>query len=174
MSLRIEVRPGDDSWRDIQPLFALVYPPEILAGLVWRDVTWANADSRVLVYEGERLVSAVGLYRREGRHDGMPVRLGGVGGVMTLPKHRRHGFASAGMHHARRLFAEARIDFGLLFCEPKNIAFYGQRGWSVFPEPVVVEQPARRGPFTLMTAMVLGLARATPTAGMIDLCGLPW
>jgi hypothetical protein len=60
--MRIEVRPGDDSWRDIQPLFALVYPPEVLAGLVWRDVTWANADSRVLMYEVRR--RATGFRRR--------------------------------------------------------------------------------------------------------------
>jgi aminoglycoside 2'-N-acetyltransferase I len=174
MSARIEVRCGDDSWRDIQPLAALVYPPEVLATIVWRDVTWATADRRVLVHDGGRRVSVVGLYRRNSGHDGMPVRIGGIGGVMTHPEHRRRGFAGAGMAEARHLFAAEGVDFALLFCEPKNIGFYGALGWSVFPGDVVVEQPAGRGPFMLMTAMVLGLARTAPAAGIIDLCGLPW
>ena len=174
MGLRIDIRPGDDSWREIQPLVAVVYPPEVLATIVWRDVTWANADERVLVHHGERLVSVVGLYRRAGRHDGVSVRMGGIGGVMTHPEHRRRGFASAGMAEARRLFASQAIDFGLLFCEPKNLRFYGALGWSAFPGDVIVEQPAGRGPFTLMATMVLGCARANPAGGVIDLCGLPW
>jgi aminoglycoside 2'-N-acetyltransferase I len=173
-AVRIEVRPGDDSWSEIQPLEGVVYPPEVLARIVWRDVAWANADSRVLVHEAGRLVSVVSLYQREGRHDGMPVRIGGIGGVMTHPDHRRRGFARAAMAAARRFFAADRMDFSLLFVEPKNIGFYGALGWRVFPEPVIVEQPAGRAPFALMTAMVSGLARAAPAAGIIDLCGLPW
>jgi aminoglycoside 2'-N-acetyltransferase I len=174
MTVAIEIRPGDASWSETQPLVVLVYPPEVVAAIVWRDVTWAHATSRLLVREGGQLVSVVGLYPRQARHDGEQVLVGGIGGVMTHPEHRRRGFAGIAMHQARRLFAEQGVDFALLFCEPKNIPFYGALGWSIFPGQVIVEQPAGRAPFTLMTAMVLGLVRPAPATGVIDLCGLPW
>jgi aminoglycoside 2'-N-acetyltransferase I len=174
MSMRIEIRPGDDSWREIQPLVELVYPPEVLATIVWRDVAWAHAHRRMLVYDRQQLVSAVGLFPRRGRHDGERVHIGGIGGVMTHPEHRRRGFAGAAMRRARGLFATEGMDFALLFCEPENIGFYGALGWCLFPGGVIADQPAGCGPFTLMRAMVLGLARAAPACWVIDLCGLPW
>jgi aminoglycoside 2'-N-acetyltransferase I len=118
MGIEIEIRPGDAGWSDIQPLVERVYPPEVLATIVWRDVTWAHAASWLLVHEGGRPVSVVGLYPRQARHDGERVQIGGIGGVMTHPEHRRRGFAGAALRQARRLFAEQGIDFALLFCEP--------------------------------------------------------
>jgi hypothetical protein len=83
--MRVELRGGDETWPIAEPLMELVYPPEIMATMVWRDVTWAHADERVLVYDAERLVSHAGLYLRQGLHDGSAVRIGGIGGVMTHP-----------------------------------------------------------------------------------------
>lgn len=173
--MRVELRSGNDGWPVVEPLNALVYPPEVLASIVWREAEWSHADKRVLVYLGERLIAAVGLYLRDGTHDGAGVRIGGIGGVMTHPEHRGRGFASAGMHRAEDFFAErGDVDFGLLVCEPKNIGFYARLGWRVFPGELVVEQHGRRGAFTVTMPMVRAVRRPAPSGGTIDLCGLPW
>jgi aminoglycoside 2'-N-acetyltransferase I len=172
--MRVELCGGDESWAVAEPLVDLVYPPEIMATIVWRDITWAHADERVLVYDEERLVSLAGLYLRQGLHDGLIVRIGGIGGVMTHPAYRTRGFASAALRRAEQSFRAHGVDFTLLFCEPKNFAFYSGLGWQVFSSIVIVEQPSGRGPFTIMTAMVRATSKAAPTGGTIDLCGLPW
>jgi aminoglycoside 2'-N-acetyltransferase I len=172
--MRVERHPGDEGWKEIQPLAALVYPPEVMASIVWRDVTWAHAAWWILVYGEDRLVSTAGLHLREGIHEGAPVRIGGIGGVMTHPALRRHGFAGAALRQAHAFFADQAMHFSLLFCEPKNIAFYAGLGWRAFSGEVVVEQPGTSGPFTLMTAMVRGVTAPAPSGGTIDLCGLPW
>jgi aminoglycoside 2'-N-acetyltransferase I len=172
--MRVELRGGDETWAIAEPLMELVYPPDIMATIVWRDVTWAHAAERVLVCDEERLVSHAGLYLRHGLHDGSAVRIGGIGGVVTHPAYRARGFASAALHRAEDAFRAHGVDFTLLFCEPKNFAFYGSLGWRVFPGEVIVEQPGGRGPFTIMSAMVRDLRKPAPAGGMIDLCGLPW
>jgi aminoglycoside 2'-N-acetyltransferase I len=172
--MRVELRGGDETWAIAEPLMELVYPPEIMATMVWRDVTWAHADERVLVHDAERLVSHAGLYLRQGSHDGSAVRIGGIGGVMTHPAYRTRGFASAALRRAEESFRAHGVDFALLFCEPKNFAFYGGLGWRVFSGMVIVEQPNGRGPFTIMTTMVRDVSTPAPSVGTIDLCGLPW
>jgi aminoglycoside 2'-N-acetyltransferase I len=172
--MRVELRGGDETWAIAEPLMELVYPPEIMATIVWRDVTWAHADERVLVYDEEQLVSHAGLYLRQGLHDGSAVRIGGIGGVMTHPAYRIRGFASAALRRADEAFRTRGVDFSLLFCEPKNVAFYGGLGWRVFSGVVIVAQPGGRGPFTVTTAMVRTASKPAPSDGTIDLCGLPW
>ncbi len=172
--MRVELRGGDESWAIAEPLEVLVYPSEIMATIVWRDVTWAHADERVLVYDEEQLVSHAGLYLRQGLHDGSAVRIGGIGGVVTHPDYRTRGFASAALSRADEAFHAHGIDFTLLFCEPKNFAFYGGLGWRVFSGMVIVEQRSGRGPFRVMAAMVRDVSKPAPAGGTIDLCGLPW
>lgn len=123
--MRLEMRAGDEGWTEIEPLFARVYPPDVLATIVWRGVTWAHADRWVLVYVEERLVSAVGMYWRDGLQDDAPVRLGGIGGVMTHPEDRGRGCASAALRHAHGLFRDDGIDFSLLFARRRTSAFTG-------------------------------------------------
>jgi aminoglycoside 2'-N-acetyltransferase I len=172
--MRVKLRGGDESWAIAEPLMELVYPPDIMATIVWRDVTWAHADERVLVYDEERLVSHAGLYLRQGLHGGSAVRIGGIGGVMTHPAYRARGFASAALRRADDSFRAHGVDFTLLFCEPKNFAFYGGLGWQVFSGIVTVEQPDGRGPFRVMAAMVRAARKPAPAGGTINLCGLPW
>ncbi len=64
--------------------------------------------------------------------------------------------------------------FGLLFCEPKNIAFYQSLGWRDFNGTVIAEQPGAVGPYYVMPALVRSFASVAPAEGTIDLCGLPW
>jgi len=94
--------------------------------------------------------------------------------VMTHPACRARGFASTALRRADDSFRAHGVDFTLLFCEPKNFAFYGGLGWRVFPGTVIVEQPNGRGPFAVMTAMVHDASKPAPSGGTIDLCGLPW
>ena len=77
------------------------------------------------------------------------------------------------MRHAETLLRNQGCDFGLLFCEQHNVAFYGKLGWSMFSGDVICEQHGRNVRFDLMNAMFLALGDA-PAQSTLDLCGPPW
>jgi GNAT superfamily N-acetyltransferase len=173
--VHIEERDGAESWSEIAPLFAAVYPPEVRATVVWRDVAAAHATRRILVYDGADLVAAAGLHFRRATVDGVATDIAGVGGVMTLPYAQRKGFGRAAMLAAQEVMARSETSaFALLFCEPKNIGFYQPIGWRIFGGTVIVEQRDAVAPYRLMPSLVLPLAQTAPPDGTIDLCGLPW
>jgi aminoglycoside 2'-N-acetyltransferase I len=173
MRFTIETTDGDAGWPQAEGIDRVCYTPEVMAKVVWRDVTWAHADKRIFVHcEGEA-VCHVGVFLRQARDGDRTVKIGGVGGVMTLPARQGKGFASEAMREAARLMRNEGCDFGLLFCEPHNVAFYENLGWRVFAGEVFCEQPAGRVRFDLMHAMNLSLFD-TPKSKTIDLCGLPW
>jgi aminoglycoside 2'-N-acetyltransferase I len=169
----IEILDGDAGWPRAEVLDREVYPPHIMATVIWRDIAWAHADRRVLVTDEGTLACHVGIYFRDGTHDGSEVRIAGIGGVMTSERVRRQGYAGGAMKAAADLMREEQTDFGLLFCEPHNVNFYRNLGWKPFPGDVYCEQPKGKICFDLMGTMVLPLSR-TPMSGVIDLCGLPW
>jgi GNAT superfamily N-acetyltransferase len=171
--MRIEVLDGEEGWRRVESLDREVYPPEVMAIVPWRDVTWAHADRRVVVSDVEGIRCHVGVFWRNGTFGGRAVRMAGIGGVMTSAGVRRKGFGGAALRRAAELMQEERIDFGLLFCEPHNERFYGNLGWHVFDGGVWTEQPQGRVRFDMMHALCLPL-RIAPQRGIIDLCGLPW
>ena len=169
----LKVTDGDAGWPIAEALDKICYPPEVMAKVIWRDVTWAHADKRIFAYMDDKPTCHVGLYLRDGRNGERQVLIGGVGGVMTLPDMRRRGCASGAMGEAARLMREEGCDFGLLFCEPHNVRFYEKLGWRVFGGDVFCEQPTQRIRFDMMHAMTLPVV-ARPTSSIIDLCGLPW
>jgi hypothetical protein len=65
------------------------------------------------------------------------------------------------------------VDFGLLFCEDHNIAFYRRLGWQRFNGTVFAEQPEGRIHHNSVAPFVHDLKQA-PREGVIDLRGLPW
>jgi GNAT superfamily N-acetyltransferase len=173
--MRIEERDGPESRAETAPLVAAVYPPEVFATIVWRNVVSAPASRKVLVYENDRLMAAAGILFREAEIDGIPARIAGIGGVMTLPEAQGKGFGRAAMLAAHGVTErDGTSAFGLLFCEPKNIAFYERLGWLVFRGTIIAEQPDAIGPYRVMPAMVRPLAGSAPVEGTIDLRGLPW
>jgi len=174
--MRIEECDAPQSRAQIAPLFAAVYPPEILEKMVWRDVTSAKADRRIIAFDSLNQPAAVaGLLFRDALIDGKPIRIGGIGGVMTSPNLQRQGFGSSVMLRAHDvLMRDHRAAFGLLFCEPKNITFYEKLGWVVFAGTVIVKQPAGIAPYTVMTPMVRSFHSHAPQSGILDLRGLPW
>jgi GNAT superfamily N-acetyltransferase len=173
--VRIEIRDGSESRPDVAPLAAAVYPPEVLATVVWRDVVSARASRRVLVYNDTTLVAAVGMHTRKGTVDGREADIAGIGGVMTLPTARRRGFGTAAMTAAHEIIAREGVSsFGLLFCEADNFHFYEGLGWSQFGGMVIAEQPGHTGLYTIMPTLVRQFRDVAPIAGVVDLCGLPW
>ncbi len=174
--MQVELVPGESGWSAVRPLEALVYPPEIMKTWVGRDVTWAHAAQRVLVRDENGLVvSHVGVYVREAEWDGLPVRIGGIGAVMTHPDYRRQGHARTGLRRALTvLHDDAKVAFALLFCEPPLVMYYAHQGWQRFSGIVIVQQPGGSAPFTKFLSMTLGIRQAAATQGRIDLRGLPW
>ena len=176
MSNRIEIVNGDEGWRLASHLLEAVWSPEVVATLPWKDVVWAHADSRVLNINGcNDVIGHAGIYLRNAMFDAQPVKIGGVGGVATRFDCRRRGIASEVMRQAVREMRDThRVDFGLLFCEPRHAPLYKRLGWYFFEGEVFVEQPRQgRVHFTVTDPYVYDL-RIAARAGILDLCGLPW
>lgn len=172
--IEIEVLP-EGGWNKVVHIHPLVYPPENPVTRVWAGVQWADADYRfVLSHEGEA-VSHVALHIRQGLANGRPVRIAGIGGVMTHPAVQGNGHAQRLLRAALDQAAERRADFCLLVCEDKNVGFYEKQGWRVFPGTMIHQQQGGRSlPWTLSKVMVRDQGRRAPRGGMIDLQGLPW
>ncbi len=175
MSIEIDILNGDASWKEAEPLYNAIWPPEVVAELPWAGVVSAHADLRVLVKdETDEVVCHVGIYRRELTWNGRKLRAGGIGGVLTREDKRRHGYATIALDAAiRTLKDEGSTDFALLFCEPHHAPFYTARGWKPFDGEILAEQPGGRIRFTAILPHVLDLRRKL-RQGTIDLCGLPW
>lgn len=172
---QIEIVPGDVGRRHAAPLLAAAWPPEVVAFLPSRDVIWAPAERRVLVFNRDiEVIGHVGICVREAIWNARPVRVGGIGGVTTREDSRRRGVASAAMRRAIQEIREVHeADFALLFCEPRQAPVYQKLGWHPFAGDVFVEQPRGRLRFDVAEPHVFDLAIA-PRAGVLDLCGLPW
>jgi GNAT superfamily N-acetyltransferase len=101
MSIEIDVLNGNTSWPVAEPLFKIVWAPEIVAKQPWRHIKWAHADLRVLVdTPADGLACHVGIYFRDVTWNGRKFHIGGIGGVATHPGHRRHGYASVALNAA--------------------------------------------------------------------------
>ncbi|MGH8945087.1 MAG: GNAT family N-acetyltransferase [Acidimicrobiia bacterium] len=166
----------DSDLAALRDLSSAVYPPGEADSWPGRAIRWATPEWGVKVIDDEgRLICYAGLLMRNASHDGLPVRIGGVGGVKTHPLHRGAGHASAAMRQAQRFFAEdGEVDFGLLVCDDSLIPYYERLGWEVFVGDMLTEQPEGTVRFTFNRVMVLPVARPAPHRGVIDLKGPPW
>ncbi len=175
MSIEIDILNGDAAWKEVEPLYQAIWPPEVVATLPWADVVSAHADLRVLVRdEADDVVCHVGIYRREVRWNGRKVIAGGIGGVLTREDKRRRGYATIALDAAiRTLKDEGSADFALLFCEPRHAPFYLARGFAPFDGEIFAEQPSGQIRFQATAPHVYDLHRKL-RQGTIDLCGLPW
>ena len=136
--------------------------------------TWADVDWHVVVWIENKLVSHVEIIERTGMVGGHAVRLGGIGGVATVPEWRGRGLATLAMDKAAEyLSGELSVEFGLLICGQEMEPFYRRLGWEVVHGPLVFDQPAGRVTFDDLVMVLPCQGRKWPT-GTIDLCGLPW
>jgi len=103
----------------IQKLRSAVYPPEVLATLPGRLLTWASTQWSVLMWDEDELIAKVGLLVREAFHNNAPKRIGGIGGVMTHPAKQGQRLASQAMREASKRFdTDLNVSYALLFCLP--------------------------------------------------------
>jgi aminoglycoside 2'-N-acetyltransferase I len=138
------------------------------------EMEWADIDWNVLVKLGNKLVSQVDIIDRIAQVGYHKVRLGGIGGVGTLPEFRGRGFAGMALASAA-IFMEKEmgVDFGFLFCSPEMVSFYSRLNWQVKDAPVYYDQPGRK---VLLDgkAMILACIRNAWPDGEVDVSGYPW
>jgi predicted GNAT family N-acyltransferase len=160
----------------LKALTAAVYPPEVLASSPGQSLQWASAQWSVLVWNtAGQLIAHVGIVTREGTLDGVPVNIGGIGGVKTHPQAQGRGYASAALRRAAAiLHDDHNVAFALLVCQEHLLPFYGRLGWRPFLGRLIVEQASGPIVFTINRPMVLLGRCPAPQAGIIDLRGLPW
>lgn len=159
----------------LEQLWSAVYPPEVLATLPSRALTWAPPQWSVLVWDADELVARVGLLVREIDQDGVIKRIGGIGGVMTHPDRRGRGLAGIALREAATRFnTEFQVAYALLFCRDQLIPLYERYGWKLFRGEVCVEQPEGRIAFSEHNPMTVDIREPAPLQGTIDLRGLPW
>ena len=159
----------------ISHLSSAVYPPHLFKERPKAPMQWAEKQWSLLIWEGEELVSLVGMLVREGTLDGQPVLIGGIGSVKTHPEARGRGYAGAGMEKtAVFLRDEQQVDISILFCREALFSYYQRFGWQPFAGDVFVEHREGRKLFTFNATMLLAGQQAAPQAGVLDLCGTPW
>lgn len=161
-------------WSKVVHIHPLVYPPESPVTKMWAGVQWADADYRFVFRRKGEAVSHVALHIRQGLANGGPVRIAGIGGVMTHPAAQNNGYAQKLLRAALDKATELQADFCLLICEDKNVGFYEKQGWRVFAGRMIHQQYGRSLPWTLSKIMVRDHGRPAPRDGTIDLQGLPW
>jgi len=160
----------------VRALSQSVYPPTETADWPGRHLEWAEPEWCVRVCEPSgQLVSYVGVLLRNATYDGLPVRVGGVGGIMTHPATRRRGYARRGILEAEKFFREqGSVAFALLVCNPRLLAYYASVGWREFVGELWVVQTGSSARFTFNRIMTFGISGEAPAAGTIDPGGPPW
>ena len=147
---------------------------ENIFGVAALELSWRPKDLHFSLYSNGELVSHVGVLKHVLIINGKLITVGGVGGVVTVPKAQKNGFAGRLMRHAAKFFErEWKVDAGLLFCLPNLMSYYEKLGWHGVEGAVVFDQPNGKIASTLCV-MVLPLSKADWASGNIDLQSLPW
>ena len=143
-------------------------------GTAHLDLTFRPKDRHFLLYDDGRLASHVGVLQHTVSADGRDLRVGGVGGVVTVPVSQRRGFARMLMERASTWFAgEGDVEAGLLFCLPRMVDYYARLGWRLVEGPVRIDQPGGRV-VSPLHVMVLPCGGTVRDVRAIELRSLPW
>lgn len=138
------------------------------------EFEWSQSEWSIVGRLDGQVVSHVGLIQRGIMVGGISQRVGGVGGVMTLPGYRRRGLAAALMGQAEStLRDDFKVEFGVLVCSPEMVAYYRRCGWEYVGDGLDCQSFGKDahipGP-----VMILRLSSRAWPGGTIDLCGTPW
>jgi predicted N-acetyltransferase YhbS len=97
----------------------------------YRNDPWGRPEhSRIARVEG-RIVSHLRLYDRWQRVGAVPVHVGCVGDVCTLPEHRKQGCCRALLEDALRYWDENGYDLSMIV---SGVGVYGACGWAPLAE----------------------------------------
>jgi GNAT superfamily N-acetyltransferase len=138
------------------------------------NLTWKPKDLHIFVDVDGSTVTHVGLLQHTVTVGDEPVKVCGVGGVVTILDAQGKGYASRAMRYAAsHIREELGVGFGLLFCHGRLIPFYERLGWQKVEDSVEIEQPS--GPITSpMNVLILLCGKESWPAGPVKLNSLPW
>jgi GNAT superfamily N-acetyltransferase len=139
------------------------------------SIDWSShIEWMVLGRMDDKLVTLLGLLRREILVGVAPVWVVGVGGVATHPNWQKRGLSSALFQAAEKFMREKmNASFGLLVCAEECRSFYGRVGWKHVADELFFTQNGQRRSMKA-SVMILPLTGQAWLPGEIDLCGLPW
>lgn len=101
------------------------------------EENWAKPKWVALVYLYRELVSFCYVIESKIFLNHEKVKIGGIGGVMTLPAYRGMGIVSELLDRMDKfMFDVLNVDYGLLVCDESLITFYRERGWYTVDCPV--------------------------------------
>lgn len=134
----------------------------------------AGSDYCVLVYDDENLVGFGAIFRREIRFDMKTLFMGGVGGIIIAPSHRKMGYGTMIMKEVHRIiFSALKCDLGCLLCLRETIEFYKELGWRTSDAKVLVDRAGEKVPWPEFF-MYHPKDDKDIQVKEIDLCGFPW
>jgi RimJ/RimL family protein N-acetyltransferase len=172
-SITIQIKPAGGlspaEQKQLDDLLERVFHDDPYAGMAYAKMEW-----NVLVYVGNVLASNVEIVERTVTVGGQPVRVGGIGGVATLPEYRGRSLATQAMIAAAKFMEdELGLEYGLLITSTRRETFYKGLGWQVISEPAYFDQPSGKIQNEGIT-MSLSMAGKFWPPGMVDFCSLPW
>jgi aminoglycoside 2'-N-acetyltransferase I len=168
MEIRLEENVSDEERRQ---LFGW---GEDIFGVTHLNLKWRPKDLHLFLDVDGRPVSHVGLLQHTIEVGGRPLKVCGVGGVVTARFAQGKGYGSHAMRSAEALMSEQwGVDFGVLFCRDELVPFYERLGWQLVKESVEIEQPS--GPVASpMIVMALACKQSAWPAGPVKLNSFPW
>jgi GNAT superfamily N-acetyltransferase len=135
---------------------------------------WRPKELHFILDVDGQAASHVGLIDHTVEVEGQPVRVAGVGAVVTAGDLHGRGYAQKTLRHAERFMCEEwKVEFGLLFCLDRLKPFYERQSWQLLSEPVKFDQPTGKM-VSPLNVMVLPCVDRVWPAGVTDLCSLPW
>jgi predicted acetyltransferase len=102
---------------------------------------YAESFARTFVQQNDNIIGQVGLFRRNVKHDGKEVVLGGIGGVCVTRKMRRKGIATKMVKQALRILEQKKCDVACLNADVARNAhkFYETIGFTMMNRKVSFE-----------------------------------
>lgn len=135
---------------------------------------WRPKELHFILDVDGQAASHVGLIDHTVEVAGRPVRVAGIGAVVTQGDLHGRGYAQKTLRYAERFMCEEwKVEFGLLFCLDPLRPFYERQGWQLLGEPVEFDQPSGKM-VSPLNVMVLPCGERVWPAGATDLCSLPW
>jgi GNAT superfamily N-acetyltransferase len=147
---------------------------ENIFGMEDRNYRWRPKDLHFILDVDGVPASHVGLIDHVVKVAEQPVRIGGIGAVVTAGDLHGRGYAQKTLRYAERFICEElKVEFGLLFCLDRLKPFYERQGWQLVRETVEFDQPSGKM-VSPLNVMVLPCGKSVWPAGATDICSLPW